>query len=113
MSNFAQLGQHGLLLEAEVSPRVQAKFEQRYFAATNQVISPGNPVYYQNQPNKFGAELRVYFNDPALAVAIEMLGFPVENSLKAYQGANYRFRVNRKGFWWPLVELHGMRLGHS
>ena len=113
MSNFAQLGQHGLLLEAEVAPRAQAKFEQRYFAATNQAVTPGNPVHYQNQPNKWGAEVRIYFNDPGMAVVLATNGYHVENSLKAYQGQNYRFRVNSKKLWWALVESQGLRLGMS
>jgi hypothetical protein len=113
MSNFGLLGQHGLLLEAEVSPRVQARFEQRYQAATNQNVTPGNPVHYQNQPNKWGEEVRVYFNDPGMAVALAANGYHVENSLKAYQGQNYRFRINSKKLWWGLVEDHGLRLGLS
>lgn len=113
MSAFANLGQHDILLEAEVAPRVQQRFEQRYHAATGQAVTPGNPVHYQNQPNKWGAELRIYFNDPGMAVSLAVNGLHVENSLKAYQGQNYRFRVNARNFWWALVEDHGLRLGVS
>lgn len=113
MSNFVALGHHGLLLEAEVAPRAQAKFEARYLAATGQAVTPRNPVHYQNQPNKWGAELRVYFSDPGLAVALTISGYHVEPSLKAYQGQNYRYRVNSKKLWWAMVEDHGMRLGDS
>lgn len=113
MSNFANLGNHGILLEAEVSPRVQGRFEHRYQAATGQAVTPGNPVHYQNQPNKWGEEARIYFNDPGMAVALAVEGYHVENSLKAYQGQNYRFRVNSKKLWWALVESQGLRLGVS
>lgn len=113
MSAYAIQGTHGLLLEAEVAPRAQAKFEQRYQAATGQAVTTGNPVHYQNQPNKWGAELRVYFNDPGMAISLAVEGYHVENSLKAYQGQNYRFRVNSKKLWWAFVEDHGLRLGIS
>jgi hypothetical protein len=113
MSNFANQGTHGLLLEAEVAPRAQVKFAHRYHAATGQAVTTGSPVHYQNQPNKWGAELRVYFNDPGMAVALATEGYHVENSLKAYQGQNYRFRINSKKLWWALVENHGLRLGIS
>ena len=111
MSIFAAHGAHGMLLEAEVAPRVQARFEHKYQAVTGQAVTPGNPVHYQSQPNKWGEEVRVYFNDPGLAVALTIDGYHVENSLKAYQGQNNRFRVNSKKLWWALVEHHGFRLG--
>jgi hypothetical protein len=111
MSNFAAHGAHGMLLEAEVAPRVQARFQHKYQAVTGQAVTPGNPVHYQSQPNKWGEEVRVYFNDPGVAVTLTVDGYHVENSLKAYQGQNYRFRVNSKKLWWALVEHHGFRLG--
>jgi hypothetical protein len=113
MSIYAAQGTHGILLEAEVSPKVQARFEARYLTATGSAVTPGAPVHYQNQPNKWGEEVRVYFNDPGMALALAVEGYHVENSLKAYQGQNYRFRVNSKKLWWALVENHGLRLGES
>lgn len=113
MSIFAAQGAHGILLQAEVAPRVQARFEARYQLATGLPVTPGNPVHYQNQPNKWGEEVRIYFNDPGMAVTLAVAGYNVENSLKAYQGQNYRFRVNSKKLWWALVEDHGFRLGLS
>jgi hypothetical protein len=111
MSDYARLGEHGLLLEAEVAPKSQARFEKRYLAATKQAVSPGVPHYYQTQPGKWGAELRVYFNDAGMAVSLATLGLHVERSRKGYLASKYRYRVNNNKFWWALVEDHGMRLG--
>lgn len=52
----------GLLLEAEVAPSGNTRFQKRYLAATGTAVSPGAPEYYQSQNNKWGAELRAYFN---------------------------------------------------
>ncbi len=113
MSRFGSLGQHGLLLEAEVAPGSQAKFERRYTAATKRAVSPGNPVHYQSQPNKWGAELRVYFNDPGMAVSLEALGVHVEHPRRGYNAGQYRYRANDNKLWWKLVENYGLRLGLS
>lgn len=113
MSRFASLGKHGLLLEAEVAPKAQAAFEKRYQAATKHSVSPGSPAHYQNQPNKWGAELRVYFNDPGMAVSLEASGVHVEHPRSGYQSGKYRYRVNDNKLWWKLVEDYGLRLGPS
>lgn len=113
MSAFASRGQHGFLLEAEVARARRPSFEQRYLAATQHSVTPGTPVHYQAQDNKWGAELRVYFNDPGTAVALAANGFHVENALRAYQSQNYSFRVNSAKLWWELVENHGFELGSN
>lgn len=113
MSRFASQGKHGLLLEAEVAPNSQARFEKRYGAATKQTISPGSPQHYQTQANKWGAELRVYFNDPGMAVSLAARGLHVEHSRKGYMSGQYLFRVNDNQFFWKLIEDHGLRLGPS
>jgi len=111
MSKFASHGKHGLLLEAEVAPQAQAKFEKRYMAATHIKVTPGSPVNYQAQPNKWGAELRVYFNDAGMAVSLDATGYVVEYSRKGYKSGDYSYRVNDNKFWWKLVESYGLRLG--
>ena len=101
----------GLLLEAEVAPRGRARFERRYQAATGVVVSPGTPEHYQSQSNKWGAELRVYFNDPAMATALKASGVHVEGPRRGYKSGEYRYRFNDNRLWWKLVEGQGLRLG--
>ncbi|HZL34506.1 MAG TPA: hypothetical protein VFC78_04290 [Tepidisphaeraceae bacterium] len=111
MTHFAKLGKFGLLLEGEVAPGAQSRFEKRYLAATGAAVAPGNPQHYQNQPNKRGGELRVYFNDPGMAVSLEAHGIHVEHPRKGYQTGKYRYRFNNNKLWWKLVEVYGLRLG--
>lgn len=100
-----------LLLEAEVAPNQQKRFENRYQKATGKSVSPGNPSYYQSQPNKWGSELRVYFNDPGFAALVESLGIKVEKRSRGYRSGEFHFRFNDNRLWWKLVEVSGMRLG--
>jgi len=65
-------------LEAEVSNARTAAFENRYLAATGANVTPGNPSKYQLQPNKWGAECRIYFNSPSVAAIAISLGMHVE-----------------------------------
>lgn len=99
-----------LLLEAEVAPKAQARFQNRYLAATGLSVSPGSPVHYQHQANKWGAELRVYFNDQVLANVLAASGLKVETRQRGYQGG-YQYRVSNNKFWWKLVEDQHMTLG--
>lgn len=101
----------GLLLEAEVQPHGQSRFEKRYFDATGVAVSPGSPVHYQNQNNKWGMELRVYFNEKAIAASLSAMGLNVEKSRDGYRSGEYIYRVNNNKFWWNLVEISGLRLG--
>lgn len=113
MKHFAKLGNHGLLLEAEVAPKGQSTFEKRYRKATGVAVTPGSPKHYQKQPNKWGAELRVYFSDPGMAVSLAAHGIRVEYPRKGYMAGKYRYRFNDNKLWWKLVEVHGLRLGVS
>lgn len=101
----------GILLEAEISPQQQHQFEMRYHAATGNFISPGQPVEYQSQNNKWGAELRIYFNDPELAGKFREKGFHVEFHSQAYRSDKFIYRINNNDLWWELIEEHGLRLG--
>jgi hypothetical protein len=111
MPHFANLGDYGLLLEAEVAPSARARFESRYLAATGVAVTPGNPRHYQNQPDKWGAELRVYFNDPGMAAVLHAKGVHVESNRRGYKSGEYRFRFNDNKLWWKLVVDYGLRLG--
>jgi hypothetical protein len=108
---MAKVKTMGVLLEAEVAPNSQARFEKRYQAATGTTITPGSPQHYQTQNNKWGAELRVYFNDVAMAASLSALGLHVEKARNGYRSGEYSFRVNDNKFWWKLVENSGLELG--
>jgi hypothetical protein len=101
----------GLLLEAEVAPSGKSRFEKRYQSATGITVSPGVPEHYQSQGNKWGAELRVYFNDSAMATALRASGFHVEGPRRGYKSGEYKYRINDSKLWWKLVEHQGLRLG--
>jgi hypothetical protein len=101
----------GFLLQAEVAPGGQSGFEDRYLSATGDVVSPGHPQHYQSQDNKWGAELRVYFNDPAIISTLNSKSIHVEAGRDGYLSGSYMYRVNNNEWWWELVEVHGLRLG--
>ena len=101
----------GLLLEAEVAPTGKTRFEKRYHAATGIAVSPGAPEHYQNQSNKWGAELRVYFNDHAMAMALKASGVHGEGPRRGYKSGEYKYRFNDNKLWWKLVEDQGLKLG--
>lgn len=101
----------GLLLEAEVAPRGKARFEARYMVTTGIAVSPGAPEHYQIQKNKWGTELRVYFNDDGLAMTLRAAGLHVEGPRRGYKSGKYKYRINHNKMWWKLVEDYGLRLG--
>lgn len=103
----------GLYLEAEVAPQGQPAFEARYKTATGKIISPGSPDEYQNQNNKWGAELRVYFNSSALKAQFQADGLTVEDHNTGYKSGEFGHRVNNNDFWWHLVENLGATLGYN
>ena len=111
MKKVAKHVKLGLLLEAEVAPSAQTRFESRYVKATGLNVSPGSPACYQSQPNKWGSELRVYFNDPGYAALLGGLGVHVEYPRRGYKAGEYLFRFNDNKLWWKLVEVSGLRLG--
>lgn len=111
MSRFPTLDTDGFLLEAEVAPKGHAEFEARYSAATKRIVSPGSPIHYQNQSNKWGAELRVYFNNDDVAATLRKAGLHVEHPRLGYKSGDYKYRANDNELWWELVESHGLHLG--
>jgi hypothetical protein len=113
MTSSGNQGTLGVLLEAEVAPNKQADFEGRYRRATGIAVTPRNPVHYQNQPGKWGAELRVYFNDPGMKVVLEAMGIHVEYPRNGYMAGQYQYRVNNNDLWWKLVENFGLLLGSN
>ena len=103
----------GLLLQAEVVSKGQPAFEKRYLAATGTSVTPGTPVHYQDQPNKWGSELRVYFNNAGLAATLSASGQHVETRRNGYLAGKYKYRVNNNKLWWHLVEKGGLKLGSN
>jgi hypothetical protein len=102
-------GLDSAFFEAEVAPKVQQRFQQRYRAATGLNVTPQNPPQYQSQPNKRAAECRIYFNSHVVAVTAKSLGFNVKTG-HPYKD-RYRYRINNNDLWWELVENYGFRLG--
>lgn len=83
-----------LLFEAEVSPTMRKKFESKYKRWTGIVVSPGSPKEYQEQSNKWGMELRVYFNDDNLARILRVFGVRVEARRNGYKSQQYKYRFS-------------------
>ncbi|MBW2135819.1 MAG: hypothetical protein JRG72_11445, partial [Deltaproteobacteria bacterium] len=100
-----------IYLEAEVAPRVRETFERRYFDATGIQVSPGRPSEYQMQTNKWGAELRIYFNSERLADYLRSRGINIEGA--RFYRPEYLYRVNNNDIWWNLIEQYGYRLGRN
>ncbi|MGY0561104.1 hypothetical protein ACW7G2_10360 [Luteimonas sp. A277] len=97
-----------VLLEAEVKPESKAQFEAEYHALTGQMPTEG--AHFQPQPNKWGAELRVYFNcEVDLSDEFADLGISVEEGARPYR-SRWRYRINNNEFFWALVTA-GYRLG--
>jgi hypothetical protein len=99
------------LLEAEISLKKQADFERDYLRATNLKVQPGFPPEYMLQKNKWGRELRLYFNSPVVAAYMRAVRIKVEQE-KGYK-LQYKFRVNSGDVWWELVRKYGFRLGKN
>lgn len=113
MENYTALNNSYLLLEAEVPPKLHLVFEGRYLEATGDDVSPGRPVHYQNQPNKWGAELRVYFNDSNLFEMLKSTGVYVEFPRNGYMAGEYKYRFNDNVLWWKFVDFGHLRLGRN
>ncbi|MCW0435567.1 MULTISPECIES: hypothetical protein [Xanthomonas] len=97
----------GAYLEAEVNPSAVDKFEAAYQQITGMIPVVGEG--YQHQPNKWGAECRVYFNcDSDLSDEFSVLEIEVEEGARPYK-QEWRFRVNNNEFFWALIRA-GYRL---
>lgn len=95
-------------LDIETHPRRRQSLERRYSQATGQIPVVDNANYYVWEPstNKWGAELRIYFNGnrstmPAALQEIRVAPRP---------GFGYEHRVNNNDFVWDLID-YGFLLG--
>jgi len=88
-------------LDAETHPRSQNSFEERYVQLTGIQPTEDNHNYYvwDQNTNKWGIELRIYFNgsDHIPALLTEM-------TVSARPGFGYNMRVNNNDFIWRLIE---------
>lgn len=101
-----------LRLEAEVNPNRQKYFENKYSNVLGSKPIAGETNGYQLQPNKWGVELRIYFNATQGTVdMLRALGFHIEQG-KPYQ-TKYEYRINNNDLWWKLVEDFGYKLGDN
>ena len=113
MTRFNRAVFAGIFLEAEVAPSGQSEFERRYLSATGTSVTPGNPVEYQTQRNKWGTELRIYFNNQKLVDILRDMNIHVEGPRQGYKSGEFRFRANNNDLWWDFVESHGCKLGKN
>lgn len=111
--NISGINTNGFYLEAEITPNRQDDFQDRYHKATGTSVTTGSHPSYQQQSNKWGAELRVYFNDESARTHFESNGINVEANRSGYKSGEYSYRVNNNDVWWELVETVGLRLGSN
>ena len=98
-----------LLLEAEVAPTSLAEFQKKYTALAGN--SPTPSEYFQIQDNKWGAELRVYFDaEDWVCDSLGVLGHGIEDRAGGGYRSEYQYRINSQDLFWHLVK-HGYRLG--
>ena len=109
MSRFAAQGTHGLLLQAEVAPSGQAKFEHRYLAATARNLRRERRSIIKLS-EQMGANCG-YIQRSRDGRLTPASGLPVEYGRQGYWPASIATRVNNNKFCWKLVENHGLRLG--
>lgn len=97
-----------VVLEAEVNPNAADRFESRYRSITGASPITG----YQHQPNKWGLEVRVYFNSEVdMSDEFSSIDVYVEQGDRPYR-KRWKYRVNDRDFFWSLVEA-GYRLGEN
>ncbi len=100
-----------LRLEAEVPTRFQERFEETYEKEKGVRPLPGIKRHYQTQENRFGRELRIYFNaSPYVANELRALGFHVEEG-RPYN-KQYQYRINSTALFDKLIKL-GFHLGDN
>jgi len=97
-------------LDIETHPRRRQSLEHRYSHATGQTIDVGNPNYYVWEPstNKWGSELRIYFNGDLSYMPAALQDIRVDPR----PGFGYEHRVNNNNFVWDLID-YGFLLGDS
>ncbi len=98
-------------LEANVPKKAQKTFEARYKAATGTAVKPASPPDYFEVNNKWGPELRIYFNSASVAKKLTSAGVNFEPAQPFRK--EYKHRLNNNDIWWDLVENYGFRIGQN
>lgn len=99
-----------VLLEVEVNPSGASRFEDEYREITGDPPTPGSG--YQQQKNKWGREVRVYFNsEENLKDEFTSIDVCVDHGQRPYRD-QWRYRTNNSDFFWELVR-RGYRLGRN
>lgn len=99
-----------VFLEVEVNPDAAHDFESEYLDLTGTAPVLGSG--YQHQPNKWGREVRVYFNGEAeLLDDLASVDVHVEQGVRPYR-ARWVYRTNDRDFFWSLIRA-GYRLGEN
>lgn len=97
-------------LDVETHPRRQQSFETEYRQWTGITPVPDAHNYYVWSPdvNKWGKEMRIYFNGNNNNIPRELFNL----SVSPRPGFGYDFRVNNNDFVWDLIE-YGFLLGDT
>lgn len=99
-----------IFLEVEVNPDSADTFESKYLDITDQRPVLGSS--YQHQRNKWGCEVRVYFNsEPELLDDLASADVHVEQGERPYR-SRWSYRINDRDFFWSLIHA-GYRLGEN
>lgn len=100
--------QRATKLDIETHPRRRQSLEHRYSQATGQVPVVDNSNYYVWEPstNKWGAELRIYFNGNLSTMPSALQ----EMRVASRPGFGYEHRINNNDFIWDLID-YGFLLG--
>lgn len=100
--------QRATKLDIETHPRRRQSLERRYSQATGQVPVVDNSNYYVWEPgaNKWGAELRIYFNGNLSTMPSALQ----EMRVSSRPGFGYEHRINNNDFIWDLID-YGFLLG--
>lgn len=99
-----------VVLEVEVNPNAVCEFESWYQAETG--LKPKLGVGYQRQPNKWGLEVRVYFNTEVdMSNEFASIGVHVEQGKRPYR-KRWVYRLNNRTFFEKLIAA-GYRLGQN
>ena len=89
-------------LDVETHPRSQQPFESKYsnLAKINPIPDHHNYYVWDHNTNKWGSEMRIYFNGNRGNIPQELFNI----SVSPRPGFCYDFRVNINKFIWKLIE---------
>lgn len=96
----------GTKLDIETHPSRRESLEEQYNAITGEILQEDNINYYvwDEETNKWGAELRIYFNGNLETMPVQL----AEIRVSYRPGSGYNNRVNNNDFVWRLIE-YGFR----